>query len=179
MPLPWLMGPRGPGAGRACHASSSSASSRFGLCAPKSNPPLPSAALQGPSDKRQPQDLSLSEAWSGSGWASTARRVSLPQGNAEHMRERESIQRAYMGSGGGCGRKGRRERTCGAGRGWGGMDVVQHVRAGASGGPAAARARKSRSHCPHWSPEGLRGAFLTVTSFCPKATQGQGPGGAA
>lgn len=86
------MGPRGPGAGRACHASSSSASSRFGLCAPKSNPPLPSAALQGPSDKRQPQDLSLSEAWSGSGWASTARRVSLPQGNAEHMRERE---RAY------------------------------------------------------------------------------------
>lgn len=72
-------------------ASSSSVSSRFGLCAPKStksSPSLPSAAPQGHSDKRQPQDPSLSKVWSRSGWASTARRVSLPQGNAEHTRER-------------------------------------------------------------------------------------------
>lgn len=87
-------------------ASSSSVSSRFGLCAPKStksSPSLPSAAPQGHSDKRQPQDPSLSEVWSRSEWASTARRVSLPQGNAEHTRERASarIQRAYVGSGGG------------------------------------------------------------------------------
>lgn len=89
--VPEGSGQGGRGGDTGPRASSSSVSSRFGLCAPKStksSPSLPSAAPQGHSDKRQPQDPSLSKVWSRSGWASTARRVSLPQGNAEHTRER-------------------------------------------------------------------------------------------
>ena len=193
--------------------STSSVSSRFGLCAPKStksSPPRLSAAPKAHSDKRQSQDPSLPEVWSGSGCASMAPRVSLPQANCAEQLETErehteSVRGEWRGRecgteriwGGGGGARTGREHMCGVGGAQmgeleGGADGREctgerSVRArgrgcvhtGAGGHPVAAWARKSHSHCSHWAPDGLRGAFLTVTSFCPKATRGQGPGGAA
>lgn len=128
--------------------SSSSVSSRFGLCAPKStksSPPLPSAAPKGHSDKRQSQDLSLSEVWSGSGWASMAPRVSLPQANCAEQLETErehieSVRGEWRGRkcgrecrwGGGGGARTGRDHMCGGGlRRWGswrGARMVESVR---------------------------------------------------